>query len=67
MPDGVNRMISENSEAGIKLNITNNLRLIPGSVGDIEIGVNYLFDAPIYWQLPNSFLGDKVQCFLKII
>lgn len=45
----------------IKLNVTNNLRLIPGETGDIEIGVNYLFDAPLYWQLPETFLGDRVS------
>lgn len=46
----------------MKLNVTNNLRLIPGFTGIIEVGVNYLFDAPVYWQLPDSFLGDKVSC-----
>lgn len=25
------------------------------------MGVNYLFDTPIYWQLPKQFLGDRVR------
>lgn len=45
----------------MKLNVINNLRLIPGFTGDVGIGVNYLFDAPVYWQLPNQFLGDRVR------
>lgn len=60
-------MNSGNGENGIiKLNVTNNLRLIPGDSGDIDIGVNYLFDAPVYWQLPNDFLGDKVAIYIYI-
>lgn len=46
------------------LNVTNHLRLIPDDEGDVEIGVSYLWDSPVYWQLPTSFLGDKVNiCF----
>lgn len=44
-----------------RLNITNNLRIIPGDAWDVEIGVSYLFDSPVYWQLPAHFLGDKVS------
>lgn len=44
-----------------RLNVTNNLRIIPGDVWDVEIGVSYLFDSPVYWQLPAQFLGDKVS------
>lgn len=45
-----------------KLNITNNLRIIPGDSEDVEIGVNFLyFDSPVYWSLPKQFLGDKVR------
>lgn len=43
-----------------RLNITNNLRIIPGDTWDVEIGVSYPFDSPVYWQLPSHFLGDKV-------
>lgn len=43
-----------------QLNITNNLRIIPSEEGNVELGVNYLFDTPVYWQLPHIFLGDKV-------
>lgn len=43
------------------LNVTNNLRTIPGDTEDVKIGVSFLFDTPVYWQLPRQFLGDKVQ------
>lgn len=43
--------------------MSNNLRIIPGDAGDVEMGVNYLFDTPIYWQLPKQFLGDRVLSF----
>ncbi|XP_050425592.1 laminin subunit alpha-1 isoform X2 [Adelges cooleyi] len=46
-----------------QLNITNNLRIIPGTVGNVEMGVKYLFDTPVYWQLPNRFSGDKVSSY----
>ncbi|XP_066906769.1 laminin subunit alpha-1 [Halyomorpha halys] len=46
-----------------QLNITNNLRIIPSDDGDVELGVNYFFDAPVYWQLPDNFLGDKVLSY----
>ncbi|XP_014250027.1 laminin subunit alpha-1 isoform X2 [Cimex lectularius] len=45
------------------LNITNNLRIIPGDEGNVEMGVNYLVDAPVYWQLPKQFLGDKLLSY----
>lgn len=43
-----------------QLNVTNNLRIIPETIGNVEIGVKYLFDTPVYWQLPKMFSGDKV-------
>lgn len=43
-----------------RLNVTNNLRIIPGTLGNVEMGVKYLFDTPVYWQLPKRFTGDKV-------
>ncbi|XP_054282487.1 laminin subunit alpha-1 [Macrosteles quadrilineatus] len=46
-----------------RLNITNNLRIIPGDAWDVEIGVSYLFDSPVYWQLPSNFLGDKILSY----
>nr|XP_018899369.1 PREDICTED: laminin subunit alpha-1 [Bemisia tabaci] len=52
--------MSLNSEG---LNVTNNLRIIPGDLGDVQIGVSFLFDTPVYWQLPASFLGDKVLSY----
>ncbi|CAA9998731.1 unnamed protein product, partial [Nesidiocoris tenuis] len=45
------------------LNITNNLRIIPGQLGNVELGVSYWFDSPVYWQLSNDFLGDKVLSY----
>ena len=44
-----------------QLNITNNLRVIPGDAGDVRLGVTYPFDSPVYWQLPKQFLGDRVS------
>ncbi|XP_046676227.1 laminin subunit alpha-1 isoform X3 [Homalodisca vitripennis] len=46
-----------------RLNITNNLRIIPGDAWDVEIGVSYLFDSPVYWQLPSNFLDDKILSY----
>lgn len=43
------------------LNITNNLQVIPGDIGDVQLGVTYPFDTPVYWQLPKQFLGDRVR------
>lgn len=67
MKSGDGTQVAESLENGVKLNVINNLRLIPGFTGDVEIGVNYLFDAPVYWQLPSQFLGDKVRQFTIII
>jgi hypothetical protein len=44
-----------------QLNITNNLQVIPGDIGDVRLGVSYPFDTPVYWKLPKQFLGDKVR------
>lgn len=43
------------------LNVTNNLRTLPGDSEDIKIGVSFLIDTPVYWKLPRQFLGDKVR------
>ena len=45
------------------LNVTNNLRTIPGDTEDVKIGISYLIDTPVYWKLPKQFLGDKVNFF----
>jgi len=55
-----NTGLKPNKDEPNQLNVTNNLRVIPGTVGDLEIGVKYLFDTPVYWQLPKRFTGDKV-------
>lgn len=60
---GHNGVIKKN---GKQLNITNNLRIIPSVDGDVELGVSYLFDTPVYWQLPVQFLGDKVRLFPEV-
>uniref|UniRef100_T1HX12 Laminin subunit alpha-2 n=1 Tax=Rhodnius prolixus TaxID=13249 RepID=T1HX12_RHOPR len=57
---GHNGVIKKN---GKQLNITNNLRIIPSVDGDVELGVSYLFDTPVYWQLPVQFLGDKILSY----
>ncbi|KAI5705223.1 hypothetical protein M8J75_013109 [Diaphorina citri] len=60
LPDG-NVMKNQHKT---KLNITNNLRIIPGDSEDVEIGVNFLyFDSPVYWSLPKQFLGDKIMSY----
>ncbi|XP_037085132.1 laminin subunit alpha-2-like isoform X2 [Pollicipes pollicipes] len=46
-----------------RLNVTNTLRVIPGFSGDVRLGLNFPFDAPVYWQLPPEFLGDKVRSY----
>jgi hypothetical protein len=53
--------ITQTDGTSVKLNVSNNLRIIPGDAGNVRIGVSYLFDTPLYWQLPKSFLGDRVS------
>lgn len=43
-----------------RLNVTNQLHVIPGTEGNISISSSLLFDAPLYWQLPREFKRDKV-------
>ncbi|KAK0081679.1 hypothetical protein PV325_011758 [Microctonus aethiopoides] len=42
------------------LNVTNGLSIIPGTQGDVTLPANLYYNYPLYWQLPQSFLGDKV-------
>lgn len=42
------------------LNVTNGLSVIPGSDGDVTLPLNLYYNYPLYWKLPDSFLGDKV-------
>ncbi|KAK7085775.1 Laminin subunit alpha-2 [Halocaridina rubra] len=51
------------SEGETRLNITNQLHVIPGTEGDVTIGSTLLFDAPLYWQLPREFMRDKVLSY----
>ncbi|XP_015124906.1 laminin subunit alpha-1, partial [Diachasma alloeum] len=45
------------------LNVTNGLSIIPGSEGDVILPANLYYSYPLYWQLPESFLGDKVVSY----
>lgn len=42
------------------LNKTNGLTVIPETEGDVTFPSNLQPEYPLYWQLPKSFLGDKV-------
>ncbi|XP_076315810.1 laminin subunit alpha-1-like [Tachypleus tridentatus] len=37
--------------------------LIPNRVGDVTVGIKHIPDKPIYWNLPDKFLGDKVLAY----
>ena len=43
-----------------RLNVTNSLRVVPSQTGDVTLRLAAPLDTPIYWQLPQQFLGDKV-------
>ncbi|XP_077268130.1 wing blister isoform X1 [Temnothorax americanus] len=45
------------------LNVTNGLSVIPGSNGDVTLPTNLYYSYPLYWRLPDSFLGDKVVSY----
>ncbi|XP_043271259.1 laminin subunit alpha-1 [Venturia canescens] len=45
------------------LNVTNGLSTIPGSLGDVMLPSNLYYNYPLYWELPESFLGDKVVSY----
>ncbi|KMQ97151.1 laminin subunit alpha-1 [Lasius niger] len=45
------------------LNVTNGLFVIPGSDGDVTLPPNLYYNYPLYWRLPDSFLGDKVVSY----
>jgi len=61
IPGAPETNLTNTDGTSVKLNVTNNLRIIPGDVGNVRIGVSYLFDTPLYWKLPGTFLGDKVN------
>ena len=42
------------------LNMTNGLSTIPDVEGDVTIPSHLYYNYPLYWMLPESFLGDKV-------
>ncbi|XP_034944517.1 laminin subunit alpha-1-like isoform X2 [Chelonus insularis] len=45
------------------LNTTNELSIIPGTQGDVILPANLYYNYPLYWKLPESFLGDKVASY----
>ena len=46
-----------------RLEVSHGLLIIPGDNGDIVIGVERVFTTPLYWSLPEVFLGDKVLSY----
>ncbi|XP_046413773.1 laminin subunit alpha-1-like [Neodiprion fabricii] len=42
------------------LNVSNGHSVIPGNEGDVTLPATLHFNYPLYWELPESFLGDKV-------
>ncbi|KAF4524714.1 hypothetical protein B566_EDAN013949 [Ephemera danica] len=63
IPGGTDMNITQTDGTSVKLNVSNNLRIIPGDAGNVRIGVSYLFDTPLYWKLPRNFIGDKVVSY----
>ncbi|XP_066580920.1 laminin subunit alpha-1 [Prorops nasuta] len=45
------------------LNVSNGLSIIPGTDGDVILPLNLYYNYPLYWSLPDSFLGDKVVSY----
>ncbi|KAJ8669684.1 hypothetical protein QAD02_000943, partial [Eretmocerus hayati] len=45
------------------LNKSNQLYVVPGDGGDVTLPMNFYQEYPVYWQLPESFLGDKVASY----
>ncbi|KAL0132326.1 hypothetical protein PUN28_000249 [Cardiocondyla obscurior] len=45
------------------LNVTNGLTVISGSDGDVTLPTNLYYSYPLYWRLPDSFLGDKIVSY----
>ncbi|XP_043600424.1 laminin subunit alpha-1 isoform X4 [Bombus pyrosoma] len=45
------------------LNMTNGLSTIPDTGGDVTIPSHLYYNYPLYWMLPESFLGDKVVSY----
>ena len=51
------------SRGDSQLAVENGYIVVPGDTHDAVIGVTKLFDVPIYWRLPEMFLGDKVLSY----
>ncbi|XP_076178093.1 laminin subunit alpha-1-like [Ptiloglossa arizonensis] len=45
------------------LNVTNGLATISDVEGDVTIPSNLYYNYPLYWMLPEPFLGDKVVSY----
>ncbi|KAF2361238.1 Laminin G domain [Trinorchestia longiramus] len=46
-----------------RLNVTNQLHVIPGTPAHIVLGTATPFPAPLYWTLPKEFMRDKVRSY----
>ena len=46
-----------------RLEVSQGILIVPNDNGDSVIGVERLFTTPLYWSLPDVFLGDKVLSY----
>ena len=52
------------SRGNTRLNISHGLAVIPGQApGEVKVGVESVFTTPLYWSLPEVFLGDKIHSY----
>lgn len=49
------------SSGDTQLTSLHGLKVIPGLKEDVTVGIPYVLDQPLYWSLPDEFLGDKVD------
>ncbi|XP_014221917.2 laminin subunit alpha-1 [Trichogramma pretiosum] len=68
--DTVNEVVISNYDSSIVLphynsglNKSNSLYVVPGTDGDVTLPMNFYREYPVYWQLPSTFLGDKVASY----
>ena len=45
------------------MEVSQGILIVPNDNGDSVIGVERLFTTPLYWSLPDVFLGDKVLSY----
>ena len=51
------------SRGQTQLQAVNDLFVITGQEETVKIGVESVFTSPLYWSLPDKFLGDKVLSY----